>query len=305
MPATHAGIVYRWCHPRHVTVKQRVCSLDIELVAVGLRPYYLPREFTSVFAITVYIPPSGNAEAACDVIHTVTAGLQRQHPGAFIVITGDFNHASLSSTLPTFFQFVKCATCENKTLDLLYANVKDAYSSTALPPLGRSDHNLVLLSPSYKPVVQRHPVKVRTVRKWSPEAMESLRGALEATHWDALYEPHGEDIDGLTDCVSEYIGFCIDNTIPTKEVRCLGLSRLYFLRGLGSFNVCNKMLQMFYQSVVVSTIFFAVVSWGVGIKTKDANRLSKISRKAESVVGYIVLSFVLNTVSGLIHIGWN
>ena len=208
----------RWCHPGHVTVKQHVCSPDIELVAVGLRPYYLAREFTSVFAITVYIPPSGNAEAACDVIHTVTAGLQTQHPGAFIIITGDFNHASLSSTLPTFFQFVKCATRENKTLDLLYANVKDAYSSTALPPLGRSDHNLVLLSPSYKPVVQQHPVTVRTVRKWSPEAMETLRGALEATDWDALYEPHGEDIDGLTDCVSEYIGFCIDNTIPTKEV---------------------------------------------------------------------------------------
>ncbi|XP_041827603.1 uncharacterized protein LOC121631042 [Melanotaenia boesemani] len=50
--------------------------------------------------------------------------------------------------------------------------------------------------------------------------METLRGALEATDWDALYEPHGEDIDGLTDCVSDYIGFCIENTIPTKEVRC-------------------------------------------------------------------------------------
>ncbi|KAK0132218.1 hypothetical protein N1851_032982 [Merluccius polli] len=198
----------RWCHPRHASVKERVCSPDIELVGVGLRPYYLPWEFTSVIAVTVYIPPSGNAEAACDVIHTVTAGLQTKHPGAFIIITGDFNH------------FVKCATRENKTLDLLYANVKDAYSSTALPPLGRSDHNLVLLSPSYKPVVQQHPVTVRTVRKWSPGAMDTLRGVLEATDWDALNEPHGEDIDGLTDCVSEYIGFCIDNTIPTKEVRC-------------------------------------------------------------------------------------
>ncbi|KAK0132216.1 hypothetical protein N1851_032980 [Merluccius polli] len=60
-----------------------------------------------------------------------------------------------------------------------------------------------------------------------------------------------------------------------------GLSRLYFLR---SFNVCNKMLQMFHQSVVVSTIFFAAVSWGAGIKAKDANRLNKLIRKAEYVV---------------------
>ena len=163
----------------------------------------MPREFTSVIAITVYIPPSGNAEAACDVIHTVTAGLKTKHPGAFIVITGVFNHVFLSSTLPTFYQFVKCATSENNTLDLLNANVKEPNSSTALPPLGRSDYNQVLLSSLYKPVVQQHPVAVRTVRKWSPEAMETLRGALEATDWDALYKPHGEDIDGLTDCVSE------------------------------------------------------------------------------------------------------
>ncbi|XP_051238681.1 uncharacterized protein LOC127353460 isoform X2 [Dicentrarchus labrax] len=135
----------RWCDPGHVSVKKCVCSLDIELVPVGLSPFYLPWEFSSVIAITVYIPPSGKAEAVCDVIHAVTAGLQTKHPGAFIIITGDFKHVSLSSTLPTFYQFVTCTTGNNKILDLLYANVKDAYSSTALPPLGRSDHNLVCI----------------------------------------------------------------------------------------------------------------------------------------------------------------
>ena len=45
------------------------------------------------------------------------------------------------------------------------------------------------------------------------------------------------------------------------------------------------MLKKFYQSAVASTIFFAAVSWGVGIKGKAANRLNKLIRKAESVVG--------------------
>ncbi|XP_041815266.1 trace amine-associated receptor 1-like, partial [Chelmon rostratus] len=36
---------------------------------------------------------------------------------------------------------------DNKTLDLLYANAIDAYDATALPPLGRSDHNLVRMTP--------------------------------------------------------------------------------------------------------------------------------------------------------------
>lgn len=97
--------------------------------------------------------------------------------------------------------------------------MRDAYSSTALPPLGRLDPNLVLLTPAYKPVVQQQPGTIQTVRKWSPEAMEALCGTLEATDWNALYEPHGEDINGLTDCVSEYIKFCTDNSIPTKKVR--------------------------------------------------------------------------------------
>ena len=63
-------------------------------------------------------------------------------------------------------------------MDILYTNVKEAYGYNSLPPLGRSNHDLVLLSPSYKPVVPQQSVTVRTVRKWFPEAIEALRGAL-------------------------------------------------------------------------------------------------------------------------------
>ncbi|CAM4427607.1 unnamed protein product [Leuciscus chuanchicus] len=33
----------RWCKPEHCTIKERFCSRDIELFAVSMRPYYLPR----------------------------------------------------------------------------------------------------------------------------------------------------------------------------------------------------------------------------------------------------------------------
>ncbi|KAI4888592.1 hypothetical protein NFI96_032622, partial [Prochilodus magdalenae] len=39
---------------------------------------------------------------------------------------------------------------KNRTIDLLYANVRDAYRATPLPPLGKSDHTLVFLQPQYK-----------------------------------------------------------------------------------------------------------------------------------------------------------
>lgn len=31
---------------------------------------------------------------------------------------------------------------------------------------------------------------------------------------------HGEDIDGLTECITDYINFCVDYTVPTRTVKC-------------------------------------------------------------------------------------
>ncbi|XP_060900327.1 mucin-2-like [Labrus mixtus] len=64
-----------------------------------------------------------------------------------------------------------------------------------------------------------------------------------------------------------------------------GQSRMFFLRRLRSFSVCSRLLKTFYQSVVASTLFFAVVCWWGGIKTGEASRLNKLVKKARSVVG--------------------
>ena len=34
----------RWCNPGHVTVKETICCPDIEVLAVSLRPYYMPTQ---------------------------------------------------------------------------------------------------------------------------------------------------------------------------------------------------------------------------------------------------------------------
>lgn len=166
----------KWCNPTHAIIKEQICNKDIELLAVSLRPYYLPREFTVVVAIVVYIPPSAKAEAACDVVRSTIARLQDRYPDAFIFMSGDFNHVSLSKTLPTFKQFVECTTSGDKTLDLLYASVKNAYKCTALPHL----------SPSYTPAVKRLPVTIRTSKCWYPEAEEALKCCFETTDWDVF-----------------------------------------------------------------------------------------------------------------------
>lgn len=48
-----------------------------------------------------------------------SAPLQQYYKrNTFIAISGEFNHISLSDTLPNFHQFVNCPTIDSKTLDL-------------------------------------------------------------------------------------------------------------------------------------------------------------------------------------------
>ena len=74
-----------------------------------------------------------------------------------------------------YFQHIKCATQKDHILDQCYTNVKDAYTSVSLPPLGRSDHNIVKLIPRYRPLVQREPTVAQTIKEWSGDAVQNLK----------------------------------------------------------------------------------------------------------------------------------
>ncbi|XP_062844747.1 zinc finger protein 420-like, partial [Trichomycterus rosablanca] len=95
----------------------------------------------------------------------------------------------------------------------------------------------------------------------------------------------------------KYLGVWLDNRLDwranTEAVYRKGMSRLYFLRKLMSFNVCNKMLTIFYQSVVAGALFFAAVCWGSSLRAGDVKKLNKLIRKAGSVLGCSLDSFEL------------
>ena len=122
--------------------------------------------------------------------------------------------------MAAFHQAVDCPTRNNRTIDLLYTNMRDVYRATPLPPLGKSDHNLVHLQPQYIPLVQRQSTSTRIIRKWSPEVEDALRDCFEATDWDVLLKSHGEDLEGQTHCLTDYLNFCLDVVAPAKTVHC-------------------------------------------------------------------------------------
>jgi len=52
------------------------------------------------------------------------------------------------------------------------------------------------------------------------DAEETLQGCFELTDWDVLFDGHGQYIDRLTGCITDYVHFCTDCVNPTKTVHC-------------------------------------------------------------------------------------
>lgn len=60
------------------------------------------------------------------------------------------------------------------------------------------------------------------------------------------------------------------------------------MRKLISFNVCSKMLEIFYQFVVASVVFVESRCWGGRTRAGDEEKktLNKLIKKAGLVLGY-------------------
>lgn len=66
----------KWCHPEHIHVKEGLCCPGTELLAVGLRAFYVPREFSHIIDIVAHVPHRVEVATACDEIHGTVMRLQ-------------------------------------------------------------------------------------------------------------------------------------------------------------------------------------------------------------------------------------
>ena len=128
----------RWC---------TVCSPDIELLTISLRPFYLPREFNQIFITVVYIQPKADVNIASSKIAEITQDLELKLPDSLKLILGDCNNCQLESTHITI-NYVNIPTRGDRTLDKCYGNVADGYKAYYKKAgLGASDHDMVHLMP--------------------------------------------------------------------------------------------------------------------------------------------------------------
>ena len=76
---------------------------DVELLTVGVRQYYIQREFTHVLVINVYVPPNANAKDAANAIssHVLDLVTSPRCINFLIIVFINYKncHANLDSVL--------------------------------------------------------------------------------------------------------------------------------------------------------------------------------------------------------------
>ncbi|KAK1804854.1 hypothetical protein P4O66_003555 [Electrophorus voltai] len=211
--AKHAAEEYAF-----ISVSPGVKTLCLSFAIVRCRPFHLPREFTSVFIIALYIPPSAHTREALQELYGAISELQNVHPDGLFIVAGYFNHANLKSVLPKFNQRARKANA----LDLVYTNLSGAYRAEPRPHLGYSDHMSVMLIPAYRPIVRRSKPLLKQVRTWPAGAISALQDCFEQTTWITFKEAATDggtvNLEEYTTSVTVYISKCIDDVTVSKTI---------------------------------------------------------------------------------------
>ena len=174
----------RWC--KDVSVVSSHCSPDLECLTIRCRPFYSPREISTLTMFGVYIPPSADGANALRELSDQISSVENNNPDTTVLIFGDFNHTNLRKVLPKFKQHVTCPTRDEKILDHCYSIIPGAYHSVPRAPLGKSDHRMVYLVPSYRQRLKTVKPVTRTVKIWNSVSRDALRACFECTDWQGF-----------------------------------------------------------------------------------------------------------------------
>jgi len=113
----------------------------------------MPREVSHLLIGAVYHPPKANNSKMNDYLLTVLDCAHRENPSLEIMLFGDFNQLP-DSQLRSYrlAQIVTIATRGSAILYKIFTDVKSWYQTPLMiPPVGSSDHNVVLLQPLAAP----------------------------------------------------------------------------------------------------------------------------------------------------------
>uniref|UniRef100_A0A9J8A6D7 Reverse transcriptase domain-containing protein n=1 Tax=Cyprinus carpio carpio TaxID=630221 RepID=A0A9J8A6D7_CYPCA len=211
-----------WCRDAVVICKH--CSPLVEFMIIKCWPFYLPREYTAILLVSVYIPPNNNSNRndALNELYQHISEQQTAHPDAFLIIAGDFNHADLKSVFPKIHQHINFPTRGNNILDFVYTTQRGAYKALPLPHLGASDHITVMLMPAYRPLVKVAKPVQKQIQVWPEGLSDALQDCFDTTDWNMFKQAatynNSTDLQEYSETVTAYITKCIEDVTVTKTI---------------------------------------------------------------------------------------
>ena len=171
----------------------------------------------AISSVILLILPQANARTAVRNLTASITATENANPDSIVPALSDFNHTNLRKALPKYKQHVKCPTRDDKTLDHCCCTIPNALHAVPRAPLGRSDHAMVYLIPTYMQKLKSDKPLKTTVRKWTHGAILSLQGCFDCTYW-AMFSESCANQDEYADTVTSNVSFCTDSCIPSKTV---------------------------------------------------------------------------------------
>ena len=216
----HGGIAV---YLRDTLPFQQWRELDVqhlETVWITVELQRLPRGISNITIGLVYHLPGSKDKPMLDHISACIDRIEQSFPETAILLCGDFNQlkdARIRNDLQ-LKQLVKLPMWDKAILDKIYTNGGQYYGNPkVLPPVGLSDHNVVLCWPAL--VVDFEPPKTYMAQTCCTGANEKamLLLTLRTTGWQDLYRAHS--------CEQQYIIFesrlkaLINLHLPSKTMK--------------------------------------------------------------------------------------
>jgi len=210
------GGVIVWCKEKadQILIHQSESSKS-DILLLRIQPF-------KMLLFCVYHPYWGNIKHHATVLDTLTQAIE-QHlaPDEHLFITGDVN--DLRKCFDDFLnyhnlsQVVNFATRKENTIDVicLPKQLKNScvINLQKLPPLGRSDHNVIFFQSKQKTIVKRRV----SFRDYSPKNMAYFGRTLANISWSNFLSP-AYDIDNLVDVFQEVLFHSFNQCFPFKSV---------------------------------------------------------------------------------------
>ena len=164
-------------------------NIHLDVTWVLFRLPRMPRSESHIAVGTVYYPPSADGRLMINYLCDCMDRLTKEHPHAGVVLLSDFNQLQDTALLSyPLKQVVRAATRGSVTLDKIYTNISEWYQGPfSIPPIGRSDHNAIVMLPGFVDPRPLPTTSVSVVHRLNPSGKALLQQAVQQINWSPLY----------------------------------------------------------------------------------------------------------------------